>query len=777
MVDVDEVRELLTDQPDLEPALQAVLDQQEPWEFDEVDVDSGEFGELVSRGVVENADDGYRVSDETAVRRALGTEPTERDATSRDWLRVAIDSLPGRDVRRRQVGILVVVLGLVAVFRLLSYPAVFRGSDIVLTGNDPYYYRYWVEQFASSPAVELSSLPQSVARGEPLLIVGIWMVSELLGGSVEAVGIVLSWYPVVVALFTGLCVFGLAELVTDDRRISVGAVALLAVTPVHAFRSSVGFADHHAFDYLWLVLTALAVTVAIRNGTDGSFSWQSAVLGVVGVAVGVTGQVLSWEAAPLMLLPMALVFVVDGLRAAFEDRSAIRSTGPVAAGVGLAAVFVWVVHSALNWHTTVVAVSPGLLFVGAFGVLLGSEGGRRFGVRSAVVFVVYVAGGIGGVYTLASLFPGFQQRVQKALFRELLRGGGIAETSGLLGDSFGWLLLFGFILLLALPYIALGATYIRTRPRWIPVVVYATVFLVLSVAQVRFAGQLALFTAVFGAIGFVHLAERVDVARRPVVLSESRVPIDDVSIPERQTARTVVILFLLVTSLGMVQTGVKTSQLTIDDAEYRTAKWTQEYRESQGWAENESGVISDWGRNRMFNYFVNGDSREDSFAQNNYAKFVLSTNEKSWYKELSFKDIRFVVLTPAAVTNQSALGTRLYRANTSRSGGSVGTKHFRLLYQPPGGSFKVFSVIPGALVVADSQPNTTVSVTTTVSNEAGTFDYHRTVTADPNGRLDVVLPYPGRYQVGNETVELTEQQVQNGTIVVLNESVGPSGSD
>ena len=63
MVTAGDVRELLAERPDLEPAVKAVLAADAPWTFHDVDVDSGAFGELVASGVVERTDDGYRVAD------------------------------------------------------------------------------------------------------------------------------------------------------------------------------------------------------------------------------------------------------------------------------------------------------------------------------------------------------------------------------------------------------------------------------------------------------------------------------------------------------------------------------------------------------------------------------------------------------------------------------------------------------------------------------------------------------------------------------------------
>jgi dolichyl-diphosphooligosaccharide--protein glycosyltransferase len=75
-----EVRKLLEERPDLEPALEAVQAAEMPWTFEDVDVDSGRFGELVSRDLVQSVEQGYRLANPEAVERAL-TGEVPSDAT------------------------------------------------------------------------------------------------------------------------------------------------------------------------------------------------------------------------------------------------------------------------------------------------------------------------------------------------------------------------------------------------------------------------------------------------------------------------------------------------------------------------------------------------------------------------------------------------------------------------------------------------------------------------------------------------------------------------
>ncbi|WP_049941207.1 hypothetical protein [Halorhabdus utahensis] len=77
--------ELLEEKPALSDGLTELLDvdaAEKTWTFDDVPFDSGTFGELVSRGVVEKRDGEYALADRAAVKRALGMEAETNDRTA-----------------------------------------------------------------------------------------------------------------------------------------------------------------------------------------------------------------------------------------------------------------------------------------------------------------------------------------------------------------------------------------------------------------------------------------------------------------------------------------------------------------------------------------------------------------------------------------------------------------------------------------------------------------------------------------------------------------------
>lgn len=766
MTDASGVRSLLNDRPELESAIKTVLEPDPPWTFDEVDVDSGAFGELVSHGVVEEHDGGYRVADPAAVRAALEHPEDARaapDTTESDRL-LRHAWLPDRESAAVVAGGLLFV----ALLRLSSLSSVLRGDSTVLSGNDPYYYRYWVEQLLASSEFTLTQLPRALAKGEPLFVATLRIIADLAGGTAGATGIVLASYPVVTAVITGVLVYALVTTLTDDRRVAFAALLMFALTPGHAFRTSLGFADHHAFDYLWLTLTALAVTVLVVETTRrDELRVGRTAGGVLVLAVGVAGQTLAWEAGPLLLVPLGAFLAVDSLLAVQTGRSPVRTHAPTLIGVGLGAVIVWTAHTTLGWHTTLVAVSPALLFAGGATVTAVGEVTHRVSVPTVAAAVVEVAGGAAALVVLPSQYPEQWDRLVRNVETRLFRTDAIAETGGLFGESFGWLLLFGFVFLLAVPYLAVFTRRVSRRPDWLPLVVYAWYFIVLAVVQIRFAGQMAPFVAVFAGVGLVALAEWVDIIDEPpAVTRDAPDAVRNLTLPDRSTIQSLVVLFLLVGSLSFVQISVKTSQLTHTDAQYETASWMADHADDRRMEYPDNYVFSQWGDNRFYNYFVNGESRSYRFAQSNYESFLFGTNAQQWYERLRDRT-GFVVVPPEAVGNATTIGTRLYQTDGSQTEAAPGFAHYRLVFVSEDAQRKVFSLVPGATLVGDSQPNRTVTVSTDVTVGSYSTTYERRVEIGPDGNYSVTVPYASEYRVAGESVVVTETAVQNGTTVTV----------
>jgi dolichyl-diphosphooligosaccharide--protein glycosyltransferase len=764
---------LLQDRPELRSAIEAVLtvdSERDGWTFDDIEVKSGAFGELVSHGIVESDGDENAVADPTAVRRALDGEEPDLSAERRGFDFEGL-SLPA--VEQRTAGLVTAALAVVVLARVYVYGAIYRGGDVVLSGNDPYAYRYLIEQVAAEAGGgtdfgALSVLPQSMTKGEPLTVATLWWVAELLGGTTESIGHVLAWYPVVSAVVSGFLVYLLAVRLTSDRRVGLASVLFLAIIPGHAMRTSLGYADHHAFDYPWLGLTALALLVVVTTSRD-RVSLRSATPWVAGavLGIGIAGQTLAWQAGPLLVVPVGIAVAAKTLLDVEAGRSPLTSNAPILAGTGLAAALVWTVHTGWGWHTELVALTPILLALGVAGVVATAAVTARFGGTGRQLAAVDAAAALVGLLTLRGLFT---DRWTAAVSRTdlLFRSDAIAETNSLFDPgTLGFLLLFGFALVLALPVMAWGVRLAsRGRLDWLVLTTYAWYFLALAAVQVRFVGELATFAAVFAGYGFVWLAAKVEVSR-PVTAGRTD-GITDALVPDRKTLGMLCVLFLLVGSLGLVQVPVKTSQVTVDDGAYQTATAIEDDAAEQGLDYPQNYVLSQWGQSRMYNYFVNGESQSYGYAFNNYEKFVFATNGTEWYERMQGR-VGYVVTQDIPGADPGTMQSRLHTRYGSRSDAAAGLGHYQAVSATESGSHKAFALVPGATISGTAPANTTVTATATVSLPGGEFEYTRQTRADGDGTYQLVVANPGAYTVeaGNSTATVTveERAVRDGTTV------------
>ncbi|MEA5388520.1 hypothetical protein VB779_16755 [Haloarculaceae archaeon H-GB11] len=100
----------------------------------------------------------------------------------------------------------------------------------------------------------------------------------------------------------------------------------------------------------------------------------------------------------------------------------------------------------------------------------------------------------------------------------------------------------------------------------------------LSLNQIRFLGEMSVFTALLATLGFLFLADRVDIIPVSNLFDSSVTTIED-TVSVRSVVVPLFVLFLLISGAGLVQTPVKQSQLTIDDDRYETITWIERYSE------------------------------------------------------------------------------------------------------------------------------------------------------------------------------------------------------
>ena len=755
--------DLLSEKPGLEDDLETILaiDADGPWAFDDIPIDSGTFGELVSQGVVETVDGQYRLADRDVVRRALAGESIEPEADTGDGF-----SLP--DIDRDGLGPLGVGLLVLSLARVYMYPRVFRPEAITFLGNDPYYYRYWILELARDTA-GVFAVPQSFQVGEPLLVSTLWTITAIFGGNAETGFTILAWYPVAAALISGALVYYLAIVLTRDRRVGLAALVILAVTPVLGYRTALGFSDHHAFDLIWLALTMTAVAwLAWRKSADSR--WATG-LAIGGVAIGVSGQVLAWNAGGLLLVPIAAYAVIHAAVAVRDDRSVVHALGPVTIGVALGALAAWLVHLQWGWQSKYMILAPTLLAAGLVGVLLVAAGGRRLDISAPIVTGGLVGVGVIAIGLTTVFFPEFTAEAVTEVTQLVVKSGqeDIAEVKSIFSTDYGFIagpfFFFGVSLFFAIPALVWGAWHgiKRSQPAWIAASTYGLVFFVLGVLRVRFASQLALVAAIFSALALVHLYSVVTERGRPGVLSGSRpdsVVSVDWSRPDRSTVFALVGVFLLVGGLGTMMTPLRVNLLTHSEAQYDAAIYMEGYADAQDWEYPQSYVFSEWGGNRMYNALVSEESRSYGFARSNYEAFITSPNGSDWYERL--EDRGFIVTTD--IEDSAGIGSQTMYSRLHRDDGRE-TRHYRLLYASADESVKVFTLVEGATVTGTTTPNQTVAIAGEMETAPEPTTVEWSVDADSDGQYSVAISTPGRYQIDGHSVTVNDSAVTSGTTI------------
>jgi dolichyl-diphosphooligosaccharide--protein glycosyltransferase len=773
--------ELLTDRPSIEDDLEAVLaadDRVESWAFEDIPVESGTFGELVSRGIVESVNDGYQVADPAAVRAALENEPqppTNEPGT--DGVDLSVQ-LPRVDPVL--AGALVGLLALILLLRTVAFwPSVFRGSDIVLLGNDPYFYRYWLEElFRTSGSV--TSPPPALQDHDIAMIAVMHGLATLLGGGREAVSLVLTWYPVVASVGVGLLVYVIAIVSFADYRVALASVAMYAVTPIVAYRSALGFGDHHAFDYLLVALAVAGLLLLVDERADWRTVTWTRPVGFSIFALAVAMQVHAWRGGPLLLLPVAayVVFrVASDARAGDSPLQANAWTlGALAAAAGLAIV----PHVVFGWSGVYRAVAPALLLVGSLVVVGIGELAARREIAASTVLGLEAVGGLvaGGIAWV--VIPDVQSAIQQGVTYFVQYGQtNITETRSLLSPEYGvvgtpiFYLGLSFFLATATISWAVWRVSREHRPTWLALTTYTGILCLMALVQLRFAGQFGILASVFAGLGFVYLVAAVDVTERPrpfldsesdtgLSVRENSAQSAGLSLPDQQLVSAVVVLFLLIGSLGAVQTA-NGSGLVVEEATYDAATAIDAHATTtdQTWPDNY--IFSDWGRNRVYNYYVNNQSESYGYALNNYNAFLASENPSTWYDQLSEKPTGYVVVTDVeSDLPPTSMQSRLWDHWGSRSDGVEAVGHYRAVYAND--ERKVYELVPGAMLVGRSELGESQTVRTEFDVGRETHMYEREVTATANGWYAVRVPYTGTYN-GTSDVSVSDTAVRTGAFV------------
>jgi len=236
---------------------------------------------------------------------------------------------------------------------------------------------------------------------------------------------------------------------------------------------------------------------------------------------------------------------------------------------------------------------------------------------------------------------------------------------------------------------------------------------------------------------------------------------DELEWPERREALYTGALGLGAGTLGVLLTPIRHSQLTIDDPTYEAAKFMREYSRERGWEYPENYVFSRWGRNRVYNWFVNGESGGYGYAQSNFDDFVTASDGRQWYERL--RDRAGFVVTEAGTLSGGGGDGTIYEQLWDEDF-AFDTDHYRLVWFDDGDSKRVFTPVPGATVTGPAADAEVVSI----DGEAAAGDRTTQISQNVDAKHGVyteTIPLPGRYEVGPQQVILSDADVMDGRVI------------
>ena len=778
-------RSFLDEYPDHEGALRTLLEHERaagPWTFDDTPLDSGRFGELVSREFVEKTADGsYRFADRATVEAVLAGDPDSATASASSVDSPSLDvSIPAIDARL--AGAFTGVLALVVAIRSMYYSLVFRDGHVVSPANDPYFYRYWQERLlehGTGPAdLGMFATVGEQTRIRPLSHWLNWWFTELLGGTADAAGTVAALQPIVASVLLAVVIYGLVVTLTADHRIALTAVVLFAMTPVLVVYTALGFLEHRPYQYLWLglivfALVWLAVDLSRHRRTGhrrperaharNPRAWAVAIL----LAVSVAAMAHTWGGSPLSFVPVALYFALRVVADCRAKLNPLLANAPALVGVGVGSLLAIAMHLRWGWHEPIAVTVPAALAGGGLAVAALATLWLRLDRSPKGLLAAEGVIGAVGTALFWQLRPEDVARLQQRSSALFDRDTATEATSLLTTEHavvLGPLFQIGVGFYFAV--IALGlATYYVSReyqPAWLVVVCFTWFWLALAAIQARFAAQLAILCAGLGGVGIVYALSRVDLVREPTIFDRRGLEGPPLELPTTGRAGAYLVgtvAFILLFNLIFVPTLLGQTQ---HSEEQFTAAMTIDGHADSLEAEHPEFVLSRWGDNRMYNYFVSGESQSYGYAMSNHEPFIASGDPDAEYERLAGRVGYVVLLDIDEEIPPEATHSKLF---DEFGAGNESVAHYQLLYTAE--DVRAFALVEGAVINTTAEPGTNVTAGTdvTVANES--FAYERTGTATDDGAVRIRVAYPGEYEVGDETITVTEREVYGGADVTV----------
>jgi dolichyl-diphosphooligosaccharide--protein glycosyltransferase len=710
--------------------------------------------------------------------------------------------------------------------RAAGYHEVFSGGTIVFPVGDPYYHLrralYTLQHFPQPLLFDpLVAYPDGARiHWPPLHDLLLAALGRCLGGTPDALERAAAWLPPVLGALAVAPIFAAGALF-GGRGLGLGAAAIYALLPASIEYSNVGDADHHCtvgvLNALWLYG---ALAAALPRNERGARIAAHALVAVV-------------RAALLLVWPGSVLYIAlaDGSQLAVEalcGRGA-RLLEHAAGMLATAALVVPILPGlgppvggpysaeALSWLQPTALAALALLAAGCAGCEQRWPA-RRIGVRALR------SGGLGIAVGAAMLaLPGPREAVVHALTfvgksepwarlnaeqLPLLRpgrpGGWLAPIS-----YFGG---FGYLLPLV-PLVALWrAREARVRQPALLLAAWTAGFGALAALQIRYGNDYA----PAGAVGF---ALALDAARRALARSLPRL-----------AARLAAAALVVATAGPLVGFAAQEAWATLralpplgdpllatpDGTLYRFAEMVRAATpETRGFdapdQHPEYGILCSPNIGHVLHYVARRATTADNFGPYSGARHFAEARGFTWLESeqaavalANRLGARYAVTMEYGPAPPRSLAQRLHREDGLERQGAARWEHFRLVTEGPAGGtplsmlfgapaapgsvpYKLYEIVPGALLEAEAAPGTRVEASVTVRTPAGRrFVYTARGAAGADGVARLRVPYatetqaparpigPWLVRVGDaeREVAVSESAVREGSAVAVG---GPRG--
>jgi dolichyl-diphosphooligosaccharide--protein glycosyltransferase len=786
----------------------AVDDAESMWTFDDVELDSGTFGEIVDRGFVEKVDGEYRVTDREAVRAALEGEALKEidksDSGSRLELEINWPALAG----------LVVAVAVIALARTFHYKSVLVQGRVISPGNDPYFFRYWQDRL-----IEESSGPWDFGvlvnppwddgsfNQRPLTHATNWWVTELLGGDQWAADLVVAFLPLVFTILLAVVIYYLALLLTRDYRVGVASVVTLALAPIHAVYTGIGLLHHRYNQYLWfglllVTLGWLGVDIVRRRDRVGTATAISEHLRdrktwlvALGFALAFAAWTHSWGGSLELFVGLG-AFVA--LRVCMDLRDGV-SPGlvnlPLVLGFGVGSALAMALHLTLGWHGLPAPAMAVVTFLRVVGVVGLGEVWSRQGWSARSLLLVQPIVALGGLVG-ALLVVGEMGAVVDTVLGSIGVNAGpdqvSSQSTSLYSAEAGFFLRpvvqIGIVFYIGLAMLVWCIKYVYRgyNPAWLLLCVITSHYLIVSGIQMRFAGRLVIVMSVFCGSGIVYLLSIVDLAREPVLFGEndSKWGQGNQGVQNKLTESAfnirrgglILFMILLVFSANLIFLPTHMEDATHDRTHVVAAMEISGHAHSLDREYPENHVFAPWGKYRMYNYFVSGEAESESIGRYHYPKIYSWANPSAPFKYTDNRPTGYIVVTESPVpTTENSIYQNLFIKERSVIDDHT-SGQYRLIHISNNGNLFVYAIVPGAEVLILGNQEQSISIEKEIAVSNNSYTYNRTVPLGADGRAILRIPYSGQYQVGGSVVNVTDTQIETGGRVRVNLRDQPTAS-